>query len=207
MQRAMTRRSGQLPRGRHGLPRAEIRASQRGRLLVAMTESVAENGFAKATVADVIRRAGVSRETFYEQFNDKEACFLDALDGASALLAGGVAEIALESAALTPEERVDRMLGVYLETLAAEPAAARTFMVDVYAAGAPAIAKRVAVLDSFVALVQHLSGSEDRFRCEAFVGAVSSMVTMKVATGEHASLPELQEPLLALGLELLLQPG
>lgn len=200
----MSRRSGQLPRGRHGLPRAEILASQRGRLLVAMTESVAENGYVKATVADVIKRAGVSRETFYEQFKDKEACFLDALDGAAAMLAGGVSEVFGESTDDGPEERLDRMLGVYLETLAAEPAVARTCLVEVYAAGAPAIAKRVAVLDAFVALVQHLSGSEDRFRCEAFVGAVSSMVTVRLATGEHATLPELHEPLVALGRELLL---
>src|ERR1700721_2340996 len=65
----------QLPRGRHGLPREQVLASQRGRMLQAIAEAVADKGYARVTVADVISRAGVSRETFYEQFEDKEAAF------------------------------------------------------------------------------------------------------------------------------------
>src|SRR5579875_630056 len=76
-----------LPRGRHRLSRDEVLASQRGRMLAGVAEAVAEKGYNRVSVADVISRAGVSRETFYEQFTDKEDCFLRALDaGVAGLL-------------------------------------------------------------------------------------------------------------------------
>jgi AcrR family transcriptional regulator len=170
-------------------------------MLVAMTEAVAERGFARVTVADVIRRAGVSRETFYEQFRDKEDCFLAALDGAAALMAGGLSDVFGEPQ--DPAARLDAVLGAYLETMAAEPAAARTFLIEVYAAGPEAIARRVATMNRFVDLIAAFTESDDRLRCEALVGAISSMVTMRIATGDHDTLPALREPLLALGVELL----
>src|SRR5258706_9322051 len=60
-----------LPSGRHGLTREAVVASQRGRLVDAMAQVVAEKGYPAATVADVGERAGGSRRTFYEQFADK----------------------------------------------------------------------------------------------------------------------------------------
>ena len=50
----------QLPRGRHRLTREQVTTSQRERMLVAMADAVAELGYAKTSVAEVIRRAGVS---------------------------------------------------------------------------------------------------------------------------------------------------
>src|SRR5439155_6906652 len=68
-----------LPRGPHGLSREEVELSQRARLLHAATQAVAEQGYVKTTVADILRRAGVSRATFYQLFSDKEDCFQAAL--------------------------------------------------------------------------------------------------------------------------------
>ena len=53
-------------------------ASQRARMLDAISRAVAEKGYARVTVGDVVSMAGVSRRTFYEQFTDKEDCFLAA---------------------------------------------------------------------------------------------------------------------------------
>ena len=53
---------------------------QRARMLVAMVEVCAEHGPANVTVAGVVERAGVSRRTFYEIFDDCEDCLLAALD-------------------------------------------------------------------------------------------------------------------------------
>jgi AcrR family transcriptional regulator len=53
--------------------------SQRTRILQAIAETTAEHGYAAATVAQVIERAGVSSATFYELFHDKEDCFLAAV--------------------------------------------------------------------------------------------------------------------------------
>ena len=60
-----------LPRGRHGLSREEVAAQQRTRILAATVDVVAELGYPETRVVDVIKRAGVSRKTFYELFDDK----------------------------------------------------------------------------------------------------------------------------------------
>src|SRR5204862_880215 len=70
-----TMSSRPLPRGPHSLSREEVELSQRARLLQAATEAVAELGYVKTTVADILARAGVSRATFYQLFSDKEHCF------------------------------------------------------------------------------------------------------------------------------------
>src|SRR5215211_3537803 len=69
-----------LPRGRHAAPPEVVWESQRGRMLAAMATAVGEKGYAEVAVADVIARAGVSRKTFYEQFDNKLGCFLAAYD-------------------------------------------------------------------------------------------------------------------------------
>src|SRR3954454_10853587 len=48
--------------------------AQRAKLLEAMVQVVAEKGFEAATVADAVKRAKVSRGTFYELFDSKQAC-------------------------------------------------------------------------------------------------------------------------------------
>ena len=59
-----------LPRGPHGLSRDQIVASQRARLLAGAIEAVAARGYVGTAVADIIARAGVSRRTFYELYED-----------------------------------------------------------------------------------------------------------------------------------------
>lgn len=67
-----------LTGGPHGIPRAVVADVQRGRLLDATAEVVAESGYLTATVHMILKRAGISRRTFYELFKDKEDCFLQA---------------------------------------------------------------------------------------------------------------------------------
>ncbi len=55
--------------------------SQRERLLGAMARVVEREGYAAASVAKVIAGAGVGRVTFYDEFADKEDCFLASYDG------------------------------------------------------------------------------------------------------------------------------
>jgi AcrR family transcriptional regulator len=123
----------QLPRGPHRLAREEVLASQRGRMLSAIAEAVAEKGYAATTVADVVGRAGVSRKTFYEHFADKEECFLASYDeGAKAIFA------AMAGAAdghATWRDQLDAVLGTWLETLDADRAFTRAHMIEFWAAG------------------------------------------------------------------------
>ncbi|HYH61932.1 MAG TPA: helix-turn-helix domain-containing protein [Solirubrobacterales bacterium] len=197
----------QLPRGRHRLAREEVLASQRGRMLVAMSEAVAERGYAKTSVAEVLKRARVSRETFYEHFQNKEQCFNAAYDGAAMLLATEIGTgLAASSEERDVAERLNDLLRRYLETLQSEPALARTFLVEVYAAGPDALERRVEVQNRFVDLVAFIAGAKDekqRFACETIVAAVSALVTQRVCAGKTHELTELEEPLTDLVTELL----
>lgn len=65
-----------LPRGRHHLSREEVTENQRRRLLIAAGLALAEKGYWQLRVTDIATRAGVSRATFYAQFNDKLDCLL-----------------------------------------------------------------------------------------------------------------------------------
>jgi AcrR family transcriptional regulator len=62
------------------LGREEVARDQRARIYGAMVESIARRGYARTTVAHVIGLAGVSRRAFYEQFSNKEHCFLATYD-------------------------------------------------------------------------------------------------------------------------------
>lgn len=193
-----------LPRGRHRLTRAQVAASQRDRLLQSMTQVVGEKGYARTTVADVLKRAHVSRETFYEHFADKQACFLAAYEAAANRIIGVVNE-AIEEPGEPVMQRLEHALHAYLRALAADVAAARTFLLEIYAAGPAAAALRYTVQRGFIELVDGLLVEDERFRalpdpefaCRMLVGGVASLVTGKVALGEHATLPKLGAPILA----------
>src|SRR3954449_3106977 len=100
-----------LPRGRHGLTREEVVRSQRGRIFRAMAETMARKGYAATSVSEVLRAAGVSRETFYEQFTSKEDCFMAAFEAAVASVLGTVRD----APGATPLERFERGLRGYLD--------------------------------------------------------------------------------------------
>jgi AcrR family transcriptional regulator len=137
-----------LPRGRHGLPRRFIVHNQRERMLLAVAEAVAEQGFVTTTVADIIARARLSRRTFYEHFADKEECFLAAYDTVVEQLLAAVGQ-AYEQADGWPQ-KVHDGLETFLAYLAAEPAFARMCIVEVVAAGPEARSRRDAAMRVFV---------------------------------------------------------
>ncbi len=69
-----------LPHGPHRLERNEVVLHQRARIHGAMVEAIAHNGYEATSVTQVIGLAGVSRRSFYEQFANKEECFLATFD-------------------------------------------------------------------------------------------------------------------------------
>jgi AcrR family transcriptional regulator len=185
-----------LPRGPHKLAREEVVASQRSRLMRALAEAMAERGYANTTVADVLRGARVSRETFYQQFESKQDCFIATYEAAAGLILATLEHVS--SASGTPLARFERTIEVYLDALASEPAFARLFMVEVYSAGDEVLGRRAEIQRRFTELV--IAGfeardSKERFACEALVAAVITMVTVRLAEGRAAELPALAGPL------------
>jgi AcrR family transcriptional regulator len=192
-----------LPRGRHGLTREQVAQSQRARIFRAMADAMAEKGYAATSVADVLRAAKVSRETFYEQFESKEDCFMSALEAATdAVLAQA---FATRPSGGTPLERFDSGLRTYLDALAAQPALSRLFLIEVYAAGPAALERRAAVQRRFAAVLDDTFGRRtagDRFANEAIVAATSSMVTARLAADDLKGLRALRRPLVELARRL-----
>jgi AcrR family transcriptional regulator len=173
-------------------------AAQRERILRATAEVMAGKGYGPTSVADIIRAAGVSRETFYEQFASKSDCFMSAYEAAAEMVMRRLPARATGGPA-DPVARFDRGISAYLEALAAEPEFARLFLVEVYAAGAAAIDRRMQTQAAFAShLRAELAAEQDAFAVDALVAAISAMVTAKLAAGDLAGLRGLREPLTGL---------
>ena len=192
-----------LPRGRHGLTRAEVAADQRERMFHALAAAMTERGYVATPVAEIIKRAGVSRETFYQHFGSKQECFIAAYAWATdALRTGFAAGIAGSGTAL---ERFSDLLGRYLAALAEDPGRARLFLVEVYAAGPEAMRRRVEVQQeaaAVLAAVFDAGTAEQRFACEALLATIIQMVTARISLDEPESLAGLHHPLVALAASL-----
>lgn len=203
-----------LPHGPHRLPRATVVASQRHRLLDAMAQAVAQQGYAATTVADVVSRAGVSRATFYEQFKNKEDCFLAAYDLGVELLLGEMARAFAEPGDW--RDRLRRGIRTYLDVLAGEPEFAQTFLVEVLAAGPRARDRRTEVHRRFVALFEDLLQA---FRDQtagpipapnevllALVGGVGELVSEYLREGRAQDIPSLEPLIIFLALSIFAGP-
>ena len=90
-----------------------VAASQRLRLLEAISGLVAEHGYAAVTIGDIATRAGTAKRTFYDHFPDKLQCFLAALDEITDSLVQAVARFF--AAPGTVRERCEYSLRGYLE--------------------------------------------------------------------------------------------
>lgn len=199
-----------LPRGPHRLSRETVEQSQRNRILLAAVEVMADKGYAATSVSGIVARAGVSRATFYQLFDDRLDCFLAANAIAQTILVAALEDqlAELESEARTgPAERVSALLSTYLSTLADNAAFARVFLIEVYAAGPKAIEQRREANERFVDLfaaaqsaeagAEHGATAEERMMTEVLVAAVSSFVTNAVGVDDVASLGELHTPIMA----------
>jgi AcrR family transcriptional regulator len=196
-----------LPRGTHGLDRDVVEASQRTRLLEAVGRAVAERGYAAATIDDVVRGAGVSKKTFYEHFADKEDCFLAAYETASEELL----ERVREAHAIHDDWLARTRAGVraYLRWLAAEPALARVFLIEVAAAGPRALERREALRDRYAELVRERRGDQPELPFEVFhavVAAVDDVVVRHIRERGAEDLPALEPVLVYLQVALLAGP-
>lgn len=182
------------PRGRHRLPAEVVARSQRERLLDAAFHVVAEKGYVATTVADLTKEAGISRTTFYEMFDDKEACFLAAYDSAVDVLVRRIS-VAFEAQERWPE-RVRAALEALLESLAVEPRIARLALIDVGSAGPAAQRRYRAALHrmtpffdegrDFAPDGRRLPANTSRMA----IGAVTGLVSDEIEAGRTGDLPE-----------------
>jgi AcrR family transcriptional regulator len=188
---------GKFPSGIRRLPSDLVSAVQRERLIAAMLRAASELGYRKANVQDVIERAGVSRPTFYEHFDNKEDCFLTAFDTTATRLRQRIA-----SAADKGGESWRNRLRFGLETLlhfaSTEPDAARTLIVEARAASVEAVMRRDELLEHFAGCidteVQDLlpdAPSYSSITSAGIVGGVEALLYSRLNKGEFETLDSL----------------
>lgn len=198
--------ASRLPSGRHGLTRDVVVASQRTRLIDAMVQVVAEKGYPATTVADVVERAGVSRRTFYEQFDDKEACFLAAYDAGLAAVLCHIDEAVEVNPAAPWRERARAGVESFLALLASEPAFAQALQVEILTAGPAAFDRRSGMLVMFGGIWRNVHerarGEEPALPPlpdEVFTilsAGLEELIRDCIRTRGAAALPELADPIL-----------
>jgi AcrR family transcriptional regulator len=203
-----------LPRGSHALGREVVLLSQRARLVEAIVQLVASKGYAAVRVRDITTHARVSRTTFYEQFTDKEGCFL------AAYRAGAHAHVEHVTAAirrrLAPAEQIAAAIVAYVEVLVAEPDYAWTFLVEVHRAGEPALEERVKILGRYADLLRSwydahqteldLTANLPAGVYSAAVAAVDALVAEAVRERRLDRLPALVPTLVYIQLALMGAP-
>jgi AcrR family transcriptional regulator len=175
------------------LPRAYVAGSQRERLREAMVRVAAEKGYAATTITEVVEAAGVSSATFYELFDDKESCFLEAF---GAVMDVVVAHVSAAYAAADGEpwpRRVEAALRAMVELLSAEADIARLAMVEGTAAGESARRIYGQALARFAPLLEEGRGyaGQDRLPPDTArfaIGAGTSMIFDEIRAGRGAEL-------------------
>lgn len=110
------------------LPSDFVAAHQRRRIMTAAAELIGEHGYHATKVADIVRRAGLARETLYEHFEGKEALFLAIFDEAIDEAIGRIEFACFETAGWA--KRVEAGLAAFLGHLAEQPALARACLVE-----------------------------------------------------------------------------
>lgn len=129
----------------------------RSRLLEGLAASIREKGLIGTQISDIVARARTSRRTFYECFEDKDACFLE--------LAERLRErsIAVIEAAVDPgapwERQVEQAVDAYVGMLAADPKMAIAFSSELPTLGAGWLEIRAAGIERFAEMVVRLSGT------------------------------------------------
>ncbi len=195
------------PPARPHLSSEFVAQHQRARIVLGLAEEIAERGYRDVTVGDIVKRAGVARNTFYGNFANKEECFLAASD-----LAGEEAmrHVAAAVRVAPPEwaEQVRAGIGAFLAYVASESALARVFVVESLAAG-PAAAQRyertVRAVAPFFRLGRRSRESGESLPPtleETIVGGVFWVVYQRIVVGR----PEELEGLLGELVEFALTP-
>lgn len=143
-----------LPRGVHNLSPTEVEASQRARIFYGVVHSVARKGYAASTIADICGLAKLSKTTFYQLFPDKESAFLSGYEAVHEELVKLVRRYRTEEESWS--ERMRESLRIYLAFNVANPACAKSFLLEIHAAGGQAWSKRDWGHDKFAELHRKL---------------------------------------------------
>ena len=183
-------------------PHPHVRDVQRARIVAAMVEIAAERGFAEATVARVVRRAGVSRRTFDEIFEGHEECFVAAFE--SAIARASEYLLLVDEPRLRWRERIRAGLLALLSFLDDEPSMGRLLIVQSLGGSVCVLGRRSFMLSRIAIAIDEGGGEAGpgndppRMIAEGIAGAVVSVIHDRMIRGESQTLLDLANPLTSL---------
>lgn len=159
-------------------PEAE-QHEHRQRMMRAMAAVAADKGLSAATIADIVREAGVSKRSFYEHFDSKEACFLALYRAASASALRTLSE------AVQPDRpwqaQLEHALGAYFSHLAAGPSLLRSLFVEIHHVGPAGMAVRRTVMQQMADfLIRTVNGADDRGPASGYPALTPTMAMAAV---------------------------
>jgi len=183
--------------GREPLPREVLAEHQRERILEAAVEVFAARGYQGTTVDHLVAAGHIGVGSFYDQFANKEECFLAAYERVESSWRGRIAS-AIPADETWPR-RLAAALAALLEAIEEEPPAARLALVEVQAAGARALAEHDRTLDEVAELLRQ--GREHSAVPEqlpatlevATVGGLAWFLQQRIVGDEATELPEVLE--------------
>jgi AcrR family transcriptional regulator len=159
-----------------------------------MVRVAAEKGYAATTITEVVEAAGVSSATFYELFDDKESCFLEAFGAVNDVVVAHVSAAYLAADGEPWPRRIAAALRAMVELLSAEADIARLTMVEGTAAGDSArriYGKALARFAPFLEEGREYAGQNDELPADTArfaIGAATSMIFDEIRAGRGADL-------------------
>ena len=190
--------------------RGQVLDSQRGRLLDAGVQVVAEKGYEGASIQAICKQAGVAYNAFYECFGSKDALLLAAYqEGTSTILAAVAAAYAHEDAW---QDRVRASISRFLHILADNTAFARFFAVEAQKIGSSLVDHLESTLLVAPTLFDDVSpapgqSTDMRELLAMVVGSISAGVFVYLHTGREQRLLELEDNLVAFVSAVLTNVG
>jgi AcrR family transcriptional regulator len=172
-----------------------ITSSKRQTILDGMLEAVGAEGYEQTSVRTVLDRTGVYRQAFYDNFADKDDCFLQAYDRGVQRVEALLTAAAAEEGTWTGELRAG--LGALLDFLDAEPDVGRALVVEVHAAGPAAQAKRTAVMqriNTFLDRARESGGeteSPPAIAGEGVAAGIHAVIHSRLALGSNDGFRQL----------------
>ncbi len=194
-----------LPRGPHQLSADVVAENQRRRMHGAMVEAVAANGYGRTSVKQVVTLAGVSRRAFYEQFANKQECFLSTLDLISARALARIAG-SYQASEGTLEQRLGIALSSFAEIVRANPKGSRVMLVDAPSAGPAGWARLTQMLGTFESrLAASFAHAPDAAPlpgpvARAIVGGLRRVTFVRLLEGRAEEMPAMAEHMLSWAL-------
>lgn len=175
---------------------------KRERILQGMLKAVGVQGYERTSVQDVVTEAGLYRQAFYDSFEDKEDCYLQAIDAGSAWIELAMREAAGEKT--TWRGQLRGALAGLLGFLEEQPAVGRALLVEVHAAGPSAVEKRTEAMERAAMMMDQARkesvGMAPEISAEAVVAGILAVLHTRLSTHQTSNFMQLLPELMYLAV-------